>query len=287
MQSSIYNFFAKVFHVLAVWFDASVFGKCYNAFCTFLGKCFTGSLIGHLFNKSVDSNNWWQASLLYRVLSLPSKICRFIAIKGKKIIEKIYSGSHVLRLVDNWELVSIRVYGVVLFFFTVAHGFISIILQRADKFMYILYAVLLIASLLMTMLNRSPKSLFKGSFFLRMFGGLFCEVRKESSRLFLQDKDIVVSGTLFGAFIGISCAVLAAFLPAKIFLLLVCGVFGSLLIMRYLELGVFVTVICSPILPTMVLVGLCLICVLSLVFKMLTDSSFRPRTSGLDVFVIF
>ena len=287
MQSSIYDFFAKLFHILAIWFDASIFGKCYNAFCAFLGKCFANSFIGSLFNKALDNKNWWQESLLYRLLSLPSKICHFFAVKGKKIIVKIYAGSHVLRLVDNWELVSIRVYGVVLFFFTIAHSIISIILQRADSLMFALYIVLFVISLLMTALNRSPKSLFKGSFILRTFGGLFCEVKKESSRLFLQDKDIVVSGTLFGAFIGISCAVLAAFLPAKIFLLLVCGLFGSLLIMRYLELGVFITVICSPVLPTMVLVGLCLICVISLVLKMLTDSSFKPRTSKLDVFVIF
>lgn len=287
MESSIYNFFARIFHALAVWFDASLFGRGYNALCAFLGKCFRNCFIGKRLCKGLETREVWEASLLYRVLHLPVRLCRMIAQKSGGFWERVSEDSRVVRLADNWELVSIRIYGVVIFFFAAAHAALGTLLHGIQPMMLIIDAALAILAVIMVAINRSPKSLFKGSLFLRLFGGMFCEVKKESSRLFLQDKDIAVSGSLFGAFIGVSCAVMAVLLPTKLFIMLVGGVFGTLLIIKYLELGVFLTVIGAPLLPTTVLAGLCLVCVLSFVLRLLTDREFHFKTSSLDVFVIF
>ncbi|MBR5156444.1 MAG: O-antigen ligase family protein [Clostridia bacterium] len=287
MESSIFKFFAKIFHALAVWFDESVFGKAYNSLCIFLAKCFKYSFLGKFFCTGLNTKDMCEASLLYRIIYSPIKLCSFIAKKTGVFWEKTVEDSSILRLANNWELVSIRIYGVILFFFVVTFSVLNTILNGINLMLLAICGAALVFAIFMILINRSPKSLFKGSEFLRSFGGLFCEVKKESSKLFLQDKDIVASGMLFGTFVGISCGALAVLLPLKIFVILVGGMFGALLVIKYLELGVFLTVIGSPILPTTILAGMCLLCVVSLVFKMLTDRNFKLKTSSLDIFVIF
>lgn len=287
MESSIYKFFAKIFHALAVWFDESVFGRVYNSVCAFLGNCFKHSFLGRFFCKGLQTKDICEASILYRLIHLPVKFCSFIAQKTGAFWEKAIEGSGILRLANNWELVSIRVYGVILFFFIITFAILNTALNGINNVVLAASGVLLILALLMAAINRSPKSLFKGSVFLRNFGGLFCEVKKESSRLFLQDKDIVASGMLFGSFVGICCGALAVLLPLKIFIMLVGGMFGAMLVIKYLELGVFLTVIGSPVLPTTILAGMCLLCLLSLVIRLLTDRNFKLKTSSLDIFVLF
>ncbi len=287
MESSIYQFLARVFHALAVWFDASLFGRIFNAVCAFLGKCFRNCFVGKRLCKGLETREIWEASLIYQLLHIPVRACRWFAKKSSKFWIKAAEGSQIIQLTNNWELVSIRIYGVIIFFFAVAHALLGFVVHGVNPVMLAVDAAFLFVAFIMVLINRSPKSLFKGSLVLRLFGGLFCEVKKESSRLFLQDKDIVVSGTVFGAFVGISCAVLAVLLPTKLFVLLVGAIFGTLLIIKYLEFGVFVTVIGAPLLPTTILAGMCLLCVLSFVLKLLTDQNFQFKTSSLDVFVVF
>lgn len=287
MDSAIYRWFAGVFRVLACWFDESIFGHFFYKVCRFCGKCFSGSLIGKLFANDLEARKCWEASLLYRVLHLPFTFAKWFAGKTFVFWENLSEGSRILRLLENWELVSIRVYGVVISFFSVFHALFSSLLHGISSPMLLIDAVLLLLSLLMIWINRSLKSLFKGSFCLRLFGGLFCEVKKESSRLFLQDKDIAASGTLFGAFVGICAAVLAVFLPTKLFVMLLGGIFGTLFIFKFPTFGVFVTVIGSPVLPTTVLAGLCLLCTMSVFLRVFTNPQYRLKTSSLDVFVIF
>lgn len=287
MDSSIYRFFARICHTLAVWLDESVFGRGFNKLCRALGKYFSGSWFGQAFAKGLETRSAWEASLLYKILHLPIRFCHRFAEKTGDFWEHLTEGSQILRVVDNWELVSIRVYGFVIFFFAISHAALSVVLHGLQLRLLLLDAALLIFALVMIGVNRSLKSLFKGSYFLRLFGGLFCEVKKESSRLFLQDKDIVVSGVLFGAFVGICGAILAILLPTHLFLMIAGGLFGTLLILKYLEFGVFVTVIGSPVLPTTLLAGLCLLCTASFVIRLLTDRNFKYQTSSLDVCVVF
>ena len=287
MESSIYKFFARIFHALAVWFDASLFGRAYNACSRFLGRCFRYSMFGRLFAKGLETESLWQNSLLYRVLHLPLRFCRFLAERWGAFWERTTENSHIIRAVSHWELLSLRVYGVAVLTFTLVHALLFAVLGKLSFVAILIYCILTVFSFALILINRSPKSLFKGSCFLKMFGGLFCEVKEESSRLFLKDKDVLVGGTVLGVCVGLFCAVMAVFLPLKEFLLIVGGLFGFLLVMKYLELGVFITVIGSPILPTTLLAGLCLLCVVSLVWKLATDRSFRMKTSSLNVFVVF
>ncbi len=287
MDSNIYRFFARIFHVLAVWFDESVFGRFYNRLCRFLGKCFSSSFLGHGFAKGLETRTLWESSILYKILHLPISFCKWFAKTTGSFWENLSESSRIIRVVENWELVSIRVYGFVIFFFAIFHALLSLLMNGIQTQVLLIDLGLFILSLLMIWINRSLKSLFKGSLFLRLFGGLFCEVKKESSRLFLQDKDIAVSGTLFGAFVGICGAVLAIFLPTKLFIMVAGGLFGALLILKFPIFGVFVTVIGSPVLPTTSLAGLCLLCTASFILRLLTDPSYNFKTSSLDVFVIF
>ena len=287
MESSIFHFFAGICHGLAVWFDNSVFGRGFNAVCAFLGKVFRNCFLGKAFRNGLNTTEAWRESVLYKILHLPVRFCQFVAGKVGETCERISETSNFMWITDNWELVSVRIYGMVLFFFALAHAVINSALNGVDALPLILDGALAVVAVFMILLNRSMKSLFKGSGILRLIGGLFCDIKKESSRLFLQDKDIEVKGTILAAFIGIICAVLAVLLPLKLFVILVGGIFVTLVILKYLEAGVFLVVIGSPVLPTMVLAGLCLLCVLSFFVRLVTDRHFKLRCNALDVFVVF
>ncbi len=284
MQSKILQFFGGLFHTLALWFDASVAGRLFNGFSAFLARAFADSLPGRFF-AAKGTASLWSESLFYKVLHTPVRLCRFIADKIGDKWQKMAKSSCIVWFLMNWNTVSIRVYGFVLGSFALCYGALRIALRTPSVLELVILLAVFIVSVLAIIINRSLKSLFKGSRFLTAFGGMFCSIRKDvDSKLFMKDPEFLLR-PLGGIIIGLVLALLAFFFDAKLLLLALAGTIFVALVLRSVFFGVFVVIMAAPILPTMVLAACSVLVILSFFLHLATEKDMPLRPVPLGGFV--
>ncbi len=278
MQSVILKFFAGLFHTLAVWFDESITGRMFNRVSAFLGAVFQSSLLGRFFATAGDGS-LFRESLLYKLLTLPVALCRRIADKTSDYVKGMTRSSGVVWLLTNWHSVSIRIYGTVLCAFSLCYALLRSRFAHPAPVEWVCIAALFILSVLCILINRSAKSLFKGSRILTAFGSLFCEIKKDAdSKLFLKDPEFLLTRPICGICIGLVLAVPAAFLPPYALLLALGGVVYLALVLYSASFGVFTVIIAAPVLPTMMLAACCVLTALSFFLRLAVcrDMHLRP-----------
>ncbi len=285
MQSSIINFFTKLFSTLALWFDESIAGRCFNHISAALARFFSDSFVGRLFAVK-DWGVIFKESLFYKLLTLPVAICRYIATRADAPAKELTSSSGIVWLLANWNNVSIRIYGVVLCAFSLGYGVLRVFISFPSLIEWCCIASLFLISLFCIVINRSLKSLLKGSRVLTAFGGLFCYIKKDSdSKLFLKDPEFFLANPLIGVAIGLVLACMAAFMPMVGFLLAIGGVFYVALVLRYTIFGVFTIIVAAPILPTMALAACSCLTVFSFFLKLATNKDMALRSVPLGGYV--
>lgn len=287
MESRIYNFFARIFSSLALWLDESFFGKIFNKVSAFFAKAFAGSCLGKFFSKLPDGRALFEGSLFLKLVCLPVFLLKKMAVRVSDKRENASRKSVLFFIADNLELISSKIYGTIFLIFALTNVVLSSIINGFSVINIFVNLGICVLSILLIGLDKSLKSLFKGSSILLSIGGMFYPVKKESSKLFLSDKEIELNVGFISILIGLVAGIFAAILPLKTFIVLFGGVLVMLFTFKCLEFGVFLTVISSPFLPTMALAGLCLLCLLSLVLKIAFDSDFKLKINPLNVFVIF
>ncbi len=97
-----------------------------------------------------------------------------------------------------------------------------------------------------------------------------------------EGKPRLYCAVVFGAICGIICGLTSPLL-ALVFIL---GLLFVMTVIYKVEFGVFVTLFLAPLVPTMAVAGLCLLCLLSLVIKALTTKKFAFRLDGTGLLVI-
>ena len=286
MQSLFLQFFANVFHTFAYWFDESAIGRLFNKVCAALGRAFSHSGLARLFTHS----NWgcfFRESLFYKLLTLPLVLTRKIASHVGTFCAGAAQSSSVLWLLANWHSISIRMYGVVFCSFSLVYGLLRAVFSFPSFYEWCFIITLFVFSLLCIIINRSLKSLFKGSRILTLIGGLFCHIKKDSdSKLFLRDPEFLFARPLGGIIIGALAALLAAPLPLAIFLLILAAIFYVALTLRYTIVGVFSVIIAAPVLPTMALAACCLLTVFSFMLRLATDTELSLRQVPLAGYIL-
>ncbi len=286
MQSSIFSWFSRQFRKLNLWFNASITGKVFNRLSATLALAFSHSFLGGLFRPG--TKNLFSGSLFHKLLTLPLNLCRKHQEKTGEFWHSVTSSSAVVWFFSNWSFISSRAYGMVLLTFTLSYGIIRMFYDLPGTLEWCLLAGGALFSLLLILVNRSLKGLFKGSICLTAFGGLFCKIKQDSeSKLFLKDAEFPLEHPLVSALIGIFAGILANCMPLLPFCLLTFGFCYVCLVFQFPIVGVFTVIMASPILPTMVLTGGALLTVFAFFTKLATSDKITIRPVPLGGYVAF
>jgi len=284
MHSAIYSFFANFIKKISEYFQHSVLGKIFFFVCSFIERTTASSVIGRFFKRKPCGSAAVKGSIFGKLLSVPVRISDFIFKKINKFYKNARSKSTIIYLADNWNLVSIRIYGAALSAFGLVYGILRLFLGSLTLKALIFCLLFIFSGAVCALINRSLKSLFKGSVFLKMIGGFFYDnAANEHSRLFLEDDDIHMKGSIVSAIIGAALAVCAVILLPIDFIFAVFGAVFVLLVLKHTHLGVFVVALASPILPTMVLAGCSVLCAISFGLKLLRSKSIKLMYSPLYI----
>ncbi|MBE7034865.1 MAG: hypothetical protein E7402_01900 [Ruminococcaceae bacterium] len=285
MQSSILDFFAKLFHGLALWFNESLFGRFFNALSARLAVWFRHSLPGRFFAGD-KTGHWFNESLFGKCLLFPLSLCRKCAALTGRFFESCAAGSSVLWLLRTWHSVSSRVYGIVLCAFSVSYLALSLAFSQISILLVCVLSALFLLSVLLILANRSLKSLFKGSRILTAFGGLFCPIRKDvDSKLFLKDPEILSRRPLLSMLIGCLLGVASFFLTPSVFCLSLGAFLYGALVLSSVSFGVFTVIWAAPILPTMVLAACSLLTGFSFLLRLLFCREYPLRSTPLAGYI--
>ncbi len=279
MESKILSFFAALFTKVSQWFDESVCGKLYKKICTACYRTFESSTVGKWFCACSGMSSVFSESIVGKIVSIPQKILLFLRGKLCVPLNRIVKNSAVCHGVNRWADISIRFYGVVVTVLSV----LLLLFRPSGKIGMLLILAALICGVFMILINRSLRQLFGGSKILQLFSGLFVERTG-------REYDCAPC-TKQRAFIGICSGIVLAFLcmafGPEIFIVCTFGTLAFVFLLKYLRLGVFLTIVFSPMLPTMVLVGLSFLCALVFCIHFVTDETFVFAKNSFNTFVIF
>ena len=272
MESKVVSFLVSVFSRVITWFDESLCGKLYHRFCAALYRSFHKSLLGRFF-RDKKTDGVFGHSLFGKLLSIPEKFLLFLQAKLSGPITAMLDKSAVAKGVNSWADISVRFYGIVLLSFSL------IVLTFGNVW------ALLSGSfgLILIFINRSIRELFSGSFLWNAVIGLFFESGQCEKDRIACGKKGVFTAMLF----GIILTFLYIALDIKLFAFVVGGIVGALFLLKYLPLGVFVTVIFAPVLPTMLLVFMSFLCAAIFCVHVISNKAFQFAKNPVNGFVIF
>ncbi len=278
MESKVLSFFKTFFARLLVWFDESLCGTYYNRFSAACHRAYTKSHISRFFRAS-EGRDILKHSLFGKLLLLPQTILLFLQKKLSAPICKLVEGSVLCSAFSAWADVSVQLYGLALWGFAIPFAIKNLI----DRESIVFAAVFIVLGGVLIVINRSLRQLLGGSFLVKMLMGLFAEE---------EDTDhscvpCTTGNRLVALGVGIVLFVLSMLFGVRVAALLAVGILGAAFLVRYLRLGVFLTVVLSPLLPTMVLVALSFLCTAVFCLHVIADRDFRFAKSPVNLFVVF
>lgn len=278
MESRVFSFFAAVFARLAVWFEESVCGKIFDRFCSWCGKVYNDSFVSSFF-KDKGERNVYSGSVFGKFVNLPKVFLLFLQKRFSRPINRLVQRSAVCTGINRWADISIRFYGSVLSVFAL----LLLIFRESGKLGFLFIAGLFAAGVVLMLINRSLRQLFGGSSVVAALAGLFMQYEDKKCDALPCGKKETVLAAAAGAVLAFLCIALGT----ELFIILFGAVFAFVFLLKYLRLGVFLTVALSPVLPTMALVGLSILCTAVFCVHVVKDETFTFAKNPMNVFVMF
>lgn len=279
MESKVIKAFGRFLSWLNVCYQESIFGKVFNKIWASLGKAFTGSFIHRFFSDDKKLCDVWENSIFGKIVNLPQKFILFLQKKISPWLSRQIENSAFCNAFSNWHNVSIRIYGVTILAFSVSTTF----LRENSKFTLAVLILLEVTGLLMVLVNRSLKQLTAGSKILKTIGEFFTECDCDGLKVRHVKMHHYVIACLIGFLMSVFCVVAGV----EAFIMILGVIIAFAFLMKYLSLGVFLTVAFSPVLPTMVLVGLSFLCAAVFLIHAIANKDFTFSKNPFNVAVVF
>ncbi|MBR4874641.1 MAG: O-antigen ligase family protein [Clostridia bacterium] len=278
MGSKVFSYLASFVTHIITWFDESFFGKCYNRFCAWCYRVYKESHLSRFFDAENDGAAG-KSSFFGKLVRIPENILLFLRKKLSNPINRVIEKSAFCSFVSRWADTSIRFYGIVLLVFSV----LTYAFCELGKIELLASGFLLVVSLLCILINRSLRGIFGGSLIFRSIVNLFYETKEEKCDFY----PCGVKQTVVAAVLGAILSFFAMSFGFGIALALLLFLIGAVFLIKYLPLGVFLTVVFSPMLPTMVLVALSFMCAGIFCIHVLHDEKFTFSKSSVNTAVWF
>ena len=277
MNSKVLSFFTNFLVKLNICFQESLIGKGFNKLWNLLGKAFKGSFIHRFFNDENRRKNIWQNSVFGKIVNSPQTFLLFL--QKKLALNKQIENSAICSAFSKWNLVSVRIYGVSMLAFASA----TTVFRENSLFTLGLLIFLEVVGLVLVLVNRSVQQLLSGSAIFRVVGKLFTEC---------DIKETVIARVklyhyVLAAVIGLVMSAICVYSGVETLIIIFGIVSAFMFLMKYLSLGIFITVALSPILPTMVLVGLSFVSAFVFVIHVIKDKDFTFAKSPVNVAIVF
>ncbi len=243
------------------------------------------SRITGMFRKVHFSEEAVMSSAVGRIFYLPFRFFSWIQRKCCERLTAGKEGSGIVTcckyLLHNLLALNLRFIGVLLGTGCLFYFLCSILLGNGVAVTALIGVA---AGALLMFLNINLTSWLGDSVFVRFVSRcLECDF---SFDFFYQTKCATPKRYIAAVAFGILAGIISAVLSPVYGILLIFGLTGVFLILYKVEAGLYLTVFFAPILPTMMVAGLALLCLVSLVIKAVTSKKFEWKFDGMGLLIL-
>ncbi len=242
------------------------------------------SAITNLFRRTFFDDNTLRKSIVGKVCFFPFILIEWIQKKFGERLTSQKENSFVIRTckyyLHNLLALNLRFIGVLLLSASASSLAGSLICRTGIK----LELVGMALGGVLCLFEFNATTLFKNSGLVTLVEKAFDT--KLSFDFYYITKCGGIKSTACGIFFGVIAGLVSGFVSPILGILLLGGLWFFFMVLYKVEFGVFVTLFLAPILPTMLVVGLCLLCLVSLAVKALTTKRFEFKTEGVGLMVI-
>ncbi len=273
-NSVIIKFFTFIIGKLLAIYNDSTLEKLINSVCNFFKEKSKGSLFCKYMSDSEKSGKYWKNSIPFRVLSGNVKL--FLSLGNK--LKNVLKNSKIVSFLDNVLNVPIKDYSKLLAVFLLGSAVGMLLAKEFGKVNMIILAFLALKALVMAFIPGTIKTVCSSSIIVRIFGGLFNKYAINTQEKPIHKLENLKAVMVILFVIGIVGGMVSL---AK-FLVAIFAVAIVLLILNNTTIGIFLTIISAPIMPTMVCACLVLLTTASYVVGLLLgrEKSYRVTQSG-------
>lgn len=277
-QSLFIGYLLAFGRMMQRFYANSGFKKLMDMLARFLQRITRNSFFVNYFKSPSTLYNWVENSAIYRLIVRIAGGVRHGAAAAARAIGRSFIISWIAYFYQSMLTMSIRNYGVFGLMLTVVYGGISLLRGAMTEKMTVIALGLSVMFVLCILINRSIHALFTNSWLFRMCAK-FLDVDA-----FAQKQAILpsVKGLLFCAVAGALAGGTAALRSPVLVVLALGGVFAVGLVLYDYRVGVYLSVMTLPFLPTMALVGLILLSFLSFLLRFAYDKDMKFVRTPLD-----
>ena len=263
------------------------------------GKLAASSKILNFFDREWNIEGAWKQSLTFKILVSPLRLYQYASDKFADGTNSILDGSKALyeitSFIEDLHNMSSRVYGLFILTFAAVQGLLDIVSgSQAQLFNIkgVIRLILFLAGTMMILINRQVKYIMEGSRICKAAYDYF--IMREDATEYAREtnfrpKDIKVpvrKNEVIAVAAGVILGMLGHILPLTVFIIVVGGFIGCVLVFWRYEIGVFAVVGAIPLAPTIALLGMILITAAAYGIRLFRDKCMRFRIAVLDYFVV-
>ena len=259
----------------------------YRALCGvygFISKKWRTSRITNLFRETFFNENTLRKSVVGKLCFAPLLLIEWVQKKFGETLISQKENSFVIRTckyyLHNLLALNLRFIGVLLVSASAASLIASLVLKTGIKPELIGLAV----GGILCLFEFNVTPFFKGSALVGLTEKALDT--KLGFDFYYITKCGGIKSTFCAIFFGTIAGLLAGLVSPLLAVLFLGGLWFFFMVLYKVEFGVFMTLFLAPILPTMAVVALCLLCLFSLIVKALTTKRFEFKTEGVGFVVI-
>lgn len=258
--------------------------KALSGIYSYISGLFGRSFIVRWFKERHLEEDFIEKSLFGKLLRLPFTILDKIREKNFEKLTNQKENSFLIRtckyLLHNFLALNLRFIGVL---FATSLG-VNIIYNMCVGGRIVTSFVLLILALLMTIAPINVTDYLKGSFLMKIFESFLGTTF--SYDFYYVTKCGKSARLSCAVFFGLLSGLASSFIGPVYGILLLCGFLYAFLVLYKTEVGVFLTALAAPIIPTIPLSAMCVFTGFSLVVKAVTSKKFTWKFGKCEFFVM-
>ncbi len=277
-NSVIIKFFTFMIGKLLDIYNDSTLEKLIDSVCNFFKEKAKGSIFCKFMAEGEKSGNYWKHSLIFKTMSSNVK---FVLSLGNKFKVSL-KNSKIVAFLDNILNISIKDFSK-LSTSLILGSLVGMALNKGfDRVNTILVVLLAAISILMAFIPGTIKSVCSSSTIIKIFASLFNRYSVDTEENPIHKLKHLKTAMALLFVVGI----IGGMISFVKFIIAIFAVMVVLLILNNTKIGIFLTVISAPIMPTMVCAGVVLLTTVSYYIGLLLGREKSYKVSQSGVFII-
>ncbi len=250
----------------------------------FISSRWRNSSITSIFRRTFFDEACLRRSVIGKICFSPFLLIEWLQKKFGEPLTAQKENSFIIRTckyyLHNLLALNLRFIGVLLASASVASLVVSLILRTGIK----LELIGIVIGGLLCLFEFNATTLFKKSLLVTLIEKAFDT--QLGFDFYYITKCGGIKSVSCAIFFGIIAGLVSGIVSPVLAVVFLGGLWFFFMVLYKVEFGAFMTVFLAPILPTMAVVGLCLLCLFSLIVKALTTKRFEFRCEGVGFMVM-